>query len=268
SAITRLSDVSAAEAFIDSSEVVIIGFFESEDSVGYKEFAVAVSDVKDIPVALCGEREVWSIYNISSDTISIFRKADLHQENLQLSDVKKLDSDGLKRFFSINELRYITEYNAVVRYQHTGVLSNIQNFYMHLSQSMTLFAPTVLLCCAYTMDMGLFNSEVKTHLLLLANRGSKNFSELKDKMRALAPEFTGKFLFVLVDGAVKSNERALGYFDLKPNDLPRVGIYDVGLDRSWLLPPGKITTVRVREFCNSFLQGELQVRPWRWGAFI
>ncbi|XP_018617059.1 endoplasmic reticulum resident protein 27 [Scleropages formosus] len=221
SAITRLSDVSAAEAFIDSSEVVIIGFFESEDSVGYKEFAVAVSDVKDIPVALCGEREVWSIYNISSDTISIFRKADLHQENLQLSDVKKLDSDGLKRFFSINELRYITEYNAVTA-------------------------------------VGLFNSEVKTHLLLLANRGSKNFSELKDKMRALAPEFTGKFLFVLVDGAVKSNERALGYFDLKPNDLPRVGIYDVGLDRSWLLPPGKITTVRVREFCNSFLQGELQ----------
>uniref|UniRef100_A0A8C9V1X0 Endoplasmic reticulum resident protein 27-like n=1 Tax=Scleropages formosus TaxID=113540 RepID=A0A8C9V1X0_SCLFO len=195
SAITRLSDVSAAEAFIDSSEVVIIGFFESEDSVGYKEFAVAVSDVKDIPVALCGEREVWSIYNISSDTISIFRKV-------------------------------------------------------------------------FTTAVGLFNSEVKTHLLLLANRGSKNFSELKDKMRALAPEFTGKFLFVLVDGAVKSNERALGYFDLKPNDLPRVGIYDVGLDRSWLLPPGKITTVRVREFCNSFLQGELQVRPWRWGAFI
>uniref|UniRef100_A0A8C9RLP4 Endoplasmic reticulum resident protein 27-like n=1 Tax=Scleropages formosus TaxID=113540 RepID=A0A8C9RLP4_SCLFO len=174
------------------------------------------------------------VHNQHCSTVSVFvalhiLQADLHQENLQLSDVKKLDSDGLKRFFSINELRYITEYNAVTA-------------------------------------VGLFNSEVKTHLLLLANRGSKNFSELKDKMRALAPEFTGKFLFVLVDGAVKSNERALGYFDLKPNDLPRVGIYDVGLDRSWLLPPGKITTVRVREFCNSFLQGELQPQSQETGG--
>ncbi|MFT7804020.1 endoplasmic reticulum resident protein 27 [Arapaima gigas] len=225
-AITRLGDVSAAAAFVNSSEVVIIGFFESEDRFGYKEFVTAVSRVKDIPVALCDAREVWSAYNVTSDTISIFRKADLHQENLQLSNAKTLDSDGLERFFSTNDLRYITEYDAVTA-------------------------------------VGLFHSKVKTHLVLLANKGSKTFSELKRKMKALAPEFTGKFLFVLVNGALKSNERSLGYFGLKPNDLPRVGIYDIELDRQWLLPPGEITTQRVRDFCHSFLVGELQVRPWR-----
>ncbi|KAL4647897.1 endoplasmic reticulum resident protein 27 [Arapaima gigas] len=193
-AITRLSDVSAAAAFVNSSEVVIIGFFESEDRFGYKEFVTAVSRVKDIPVALCDAREVWSAYNVTSDTISIFRKV------------------------------------------------------------FAAPAPTAV---------GLFHSKVKTHLVLLANKGSKTFSELKRKMKALAPEFTGKFLFVLVNGALKSNERSLGYFGLKPNDLPRVGIYDIELDRQWLLPPGEITTQRVRDFCHSFLVGELQVRPWR-----
>lgn len=40
--------------------------------------------------------------------------------------------------------------------------------------------------------MGLFNSEVKTHLVIFANRGTKEYTELKDQLEALAPEFTGK----------------------------------------------------------------------------
>lgn len=40
--------------------------------------------------------------------------------------------------------------------------------------------------------VGLFNSEVKAHLVLFANRGTKTYTELKDQLEALAPEFTGK----------------------------------------------------------------------------
>ncbi|XP_042338889.1 endoplasmic reticulum resident protein 27-like, partial [Plectropomus leopardus] len=90
--------------------------------------------------------------------------------------------------------------------------------------------------------VGLFNSEVKTHLLLFANRGTKEYTELTEKLRALAPEFTGKFLFVLVNGAVKSNLRSLAYFGLKSNNLPRVGLYDGDTDMKWLLPEGEIST--------------------------
>ncbi|XP_036380470.1 endoplasmic reticulum resident protein 27 [Megalops cyprinoides] len=222
SALPRLTDASAAQAFIDSAEVVVIGFFQGEDSFGYKEFLEAASEVSPLPVALCTERDVWAAYDITSDTISIFRKADLHQENLPLSESKKLDSEGLTRFFRINELRYITEYNAVTA-------------------------------------VGLFNSEVKTHLLLFANRGSADFTKLKDRLGALAPEYSGKFLFVLVNGALQSNARSLGYFGLKSRDLPRVGIYDGDSDRKWLLPSGEISTERVKEFCDSFLQGTLQI---------
>ncbi|XP_048870597.1 endoplasmic reticulum resident protein 27 isoform X2 [Brienomyrus brachyistius] len=221
SALPRLGDVSAVESFTDSSEVVVIGFFEGGDSFGYKEFVTAVSELNDIPAALCHEKAVWPHFNVASDTISIFRKADLHQENLLLSKAQGLDVDGLTRFFSINKLRYVTEYNQVTA-------------------------------------VGLFKSKVKTHLLLLANRGSRDFDDLKDRMAALAPEYSGKFLFVLVDGTLKSNVRSLGYFGLKPKQLPRLGIYNQDLDRSWLLPPGEITPERLREFCDSFLQGELQ----------
>ncbi|XP_062304190.1 endoplasmic reticulum resident protein 27 [Osmerus eperlanus] len=220
-ALPKLGDVGAAEAFIDSAEVVVVGFFEGEDSHGYKEFVEAAKEVKPIPVVVCGEKEVWANLSIVSDTITIFRKADNHQENLQLSDAKKIETDGLVRFITVNELRYITEYNQVTA-------------------------------------VGLFNSDVKTHLLLFTNRGSDGYTVLKDRMGALAPEFTGKFLFVLINGAVKSNERSLGYFGLKSGDLPRVGIYDGDSDMKWLLAEGEISTERVREFCQSFLRGDLK----------
>ncbi|XP_042341821.1 endoplasmic reticulum resident protein 27 [Plectropomus leopardus] len=221
SALPRLTDTKAAEAFIDSADVVVIGFLEGEESKGYKELVAAAKRVESVPVAICTEKEVWADYGLSSDTITLFRKADNHQENLVTADAKKLEADGLVNFITVNEVRYITEYNQVTA-------------------------------------VGLFNSEVKTHLLLFANRGTKEYTELTEKLRALAPEFTGKFLFVLVNGAVKSNLRSLAYFGLKSNNLPRVGLYDGDTDMKWLLPEGEISTERVREFCQSFLRGELK----------
>ncbi|KAJ0050674.1 hypothetical protein NL108_005071, partial [Boleophthalmus pectinirostris] len=81
--------------------------------------------------------------------------ADNRQENLVVSELKKLDTDGLVNFIMINEVRYVTEYNQVTA-------------------------------------VGLFESQVKTHLVIFANRTSKDFYELKEKLAALAPEFTGK----------------------------------------------------------------------------
>uniref|UniRef100_A0A3B5A9V8 Endoplasmic reticulum protein 27 n=1 Tax=Stegastes partitus TaxID=144197 RepID=A0A3B5A9V8_9TELE len=217
----RLNDIKAVEAFVDSAEVVIVGFLEGEESHGYKELLAAAKRVESVPAAICTVKEVWADYSLSSDTITLFRKADNHQENLIIADAKKLEADGLVNFISVNEIRYITEYNQVTA-------------------------------------VGLFNSEVKSHLLVFANRGSKEYTELKKQMGALAPEFTGKFLFVLINGAVKSNSKSLGYFGLKSQDLPRIGIYDGDSDMKWLLPEGEITTERVREFCQSFIRGELK----------
>ncbi|KAJ0033029.1 hypothetical protein NQD34_000136 [Periophthalmus magnuspinnatus] len=217
----RLNDTKAVEAFVDSAEVVVVGFLEGEDSQGYKELLATAKKVESVPVAICSVKEVWADYSVSMNTITLFRKADNHQENLVVAEVKKLDTDGLVNFVMINEVRYITEYNQVTA-------------------------------------VGLFNSEVQTHLVIFAKRTSKEYNELKEKLGALAPEFTGKFLFVLINGALKSNSRSLGYFGLESKDLPRVGIYDGSSDMKWLLPEGEITAERVRDFCQSFIRGELK----------
>lgn len=59
-----------------------------------------------------------------------------------------------------------------------------------------------VLCCFLSSQtaVGLFNSAVKSHLLVFANRGSKEFTELKEKLGALAQEFVGKVrIWVLVE---------------------------------------------------------------------
>ncbi|KAA0713485.1 Endoplasmic reticulum resident protein 27 [Triplophysa tibetana] len=221
SALLRLNDVPAAQAFIDSSEVAVIGFFETDEARGYKEFLTAAKQMESLSVSVCGEKEVWAKYNITSDTISIFRKADVHQKHLKLSEAKTVDADGLVRFFTINNIHYLTEYNQA-------------------------------------SAVGLFQSEVKTHLLLIANRDMSDFNKLKEKLRALAPKYTGKMLFVLVNGREKSNALVLDYFKLRSRDLPRIAIYDGDSDRKWLMPKGEISTERVQNFCDSYLRGDLQ----------
>uniref|UniRef100_A0A8C7CU58 Uncharacterized protein n=1 Tax=Oncorhynchus kisutch TaxID=8019 RepID=A0A8C7CU58_ONCKI len=184
SALPTLSDVTAAEAFIEVSEVVVIGFFEvrQEKSVG---------------------RAGWE--GREGNVTQIFSIADNHQDNLQLSETKKVEADGL--------------YNQVVVTDHSTV-------HLHL-----------------------------THYSI--QQGSGDYKVLKDRLGALAPEFVGKLLFVLVHG-VKSNEKSLGYFSLSSRDLPRVGIYDGDSDMKWLMPEGEISTERVWEFCQSFIQGDLK----------
>uniref|UniRef100_A0A8C6SCV9 Endoplasmic reticulum resident protein 27 n=1 Tax=Neogobius melanostomus TaxID=47308 RepID=A0A8C6SCV9_9GOBI len=197
-----------------------VQFFETHcESHGYKELLAAAKKVNSVPAAICSVKEIWADYSVSSDTITLFRKADNHRENLVVADAEKLDVDGLVNFISINEVRYITEYNQVAA-------------------------------------VGLFNSEVKTHLVIFANRGSEDYSELKDKLSVL-PQ-SSQLLFVLINGALKSNSRSLSYFGLKSKDLPRVGIYDGNSDMNWLLPEGDITVERVRDFCQSFIGGELK----------
>lgn len=116
---------------------------QGEESRGYQELVVAAKRVESVPVAFCSAKEVWTEYSLSSGTITLFRKvligfflrfllkkkkkevaltpraigarqADEHQENLVVDKAKKLDADGLVNFITINEVRYLTEYNQVV----------------------------------------------------------------------------------------------------------------------------------------------------------
>lgn len=47
---------------------------QGEESRGYQELVEAAKRVSSVPVAVCTVKEVWADYNLSSDTITLFRK--------------------------------------------------------------------------------------------------------------------------------------------------------------------------------------------------
>lgn len=58
--------------------------------------------------------------NVDIDVCDVIQ-ADNHQENLVIAEAKKLEADGLVNFITINEVRYITEYNQVVGPTHVVI---------------------------------------------------------------------------------------------------------------------------------------------------
>ncbi|KAM4890161.1 protein disulfide-isomerase isoform 3-T6 [Sylvia borin] len=73
-AAATLSDVAAAEALVDSSEVVVIGFFKDLTSEAAKEFLLAAEAVDDIPFGISSSADVFTKYEISKDGVSLFKK--------------------------------------------------------------------------------------------------------------------------------------------------------------------------------------------------
>ncbi|CAM2098116.1 unnamed protein product [Caretta caretta] len=118
-------------------------------------FHTVVGKIQEVPFGLSTNPEVLSHYNITSNTISIFRMVDDKRQDLELTDGKKMDATKMSRFIRINELRLVTEYNPVTA-------------------------------------IGLFNSTVQTHLLLFTDKTSQDHTERVRRYREAAELFRGK----------------------------------------------------------------------------
>ncbi|XP_044311115.1 endoplasmic reticulum resident protein 27 [Varanus komodoensis] len=212
-----LEDVAVTAAFIDTAEVAVIGFFQDSKAREVSEFLTMVQELQDIPFGFCNSSEVLSHYNITTNTVSLFRKVDNKRKDLEMEDTEGIDATKLIRFVRIHELHWVTEYNPV----------------------------TVI---------GLFDSAIETHLLLFTDKKSPKHAERMEKYRKAATLFQGKILFIWVDIHVKNNERVMSYFHLKKSQLPALAAYHTPDEEQAVLPLEEISVETVKEFCHDFLQ--------------
>ncbi|XP_054845004.1 endoplasmic reticulum resident protein 27 [Eublepharis macularius] len=212
-----LEDVNATDAFIKAAEVVVVGFFQDSELPEASEFLTMVQSVQDVPFGFCTSSSVLSYYNVTVNTVSLFRVVDNKRQDLEIRNSKEIDATKLRRFVRINELRWVTEYNSLTA-------------------------------------VGLFSSMVETHLLLFTDKSSPNHTERMDKYREAAQLFQGKILFILVDSRAKANDRVLSYFHLKKSQLPAVAVYHTPDEEQDVLPLGEVSVEALKDFCNRFLQ--------------
>ncbi|XP_077195351.1 endoplasmic reticulum resident protein 27 isoform X2 [Paroedura picta] len=176
-----------------------------------------VQNVQDVMFGLCTSSNVLVHYNVTVSTVSLFRAVDNKRQDLEIRDSKEIDATKLGRFVRMHELRWVTEYNPLTA-------------------------------------IGLFNSTVQTHLLLVTDKTSPNHTERMHKYREAAHLFQGKILFILVDSQAKGNDRVMSYFHLKKSQLPAVALYHTPDEEQDVLPLGEVSLEAVKDFCNRFLQ--------------
>ncbi|XP_011913867.1 PREDICTED: endoplasmic reticulum resident protein 27 isoform X3 [Cercocebus atys] len=181
-----------------------------------------VQKFPDVSFGISTDSEVLTHYNITGNTICLFRLVDNEQLNLEEEDTESIDATKLSRFIEINSLHMVTEYNPV----------------------------TVI---------GLFNSVIQIHLLLIMNKASPEYEENMHRYQKAAKLFQGKILFILVDSGMKANGKVISFFKLKESQLPALAIYRT-LDDKWdTLPKVEVSVEHVQNFCDGFLSGKLLV---------
>lgn len=215
-----LTDVPAAVEFISAAEVAIIGFFQDLEIPVVSIFHSMVQKFQDVSFGISNDSEVLAHYNITRNSISLFRLVDNEQLTLEGEDIENMEATTLSRFIETNSLRLVTEYNPMTAH-------------------------------------GLFNTMIDIHLLLVINKASPEYAETMHRYRKAARLFQGKILFVLVDSGMKENGKVISFFKLKESQLPALAIYRT-LDDQWdTLPITEVTVEHVQNFCDGFLEGKL-----------
>ncbi|XP_004693310.1 PREDICTED: endoplasmic reticulum resident protein 27 [Condylura cristata] len=216
----RLTDVPAAMEFLAAAEVAVIGFFQDLEIPVVSLFRSMVQKFQDVSFGISTASEILAHYNITGNTISLFRLVDNERLNVESEDIESIDDDKLSRFIAINSLHWVTEYNHVTA-------------------------------------IGIFNSIVQIHLLLIMNKASSQYEESIQKYQKAAQLFQGKILFVLVDSSVKEHGKVISYFKLKDSQLPALAMYRT-VDEEWdTLPIEEVSVEQVQNFCDGFLAGKL-----------
>ncbi|XP_045321918.1 endoplasmic reticulum resident protein 27 isoform X1 [Leopardus geoffroyi] len=215
----QLTDVPATMEFIAAAEVAVIGFFEDLEIPAVSLFHSMVQKFQAVSFGISTDSEVLAHYNITGNTISLFRLVDNEQLDLESKDIERIDATKLSRFIEINSLHLVTEYNPATA-------------------------------------IGLFNSMIQIHLLLMMNKASPEYEESMHRYQNAAKLFQGKILFILVDSGVKANGKVISFFQLKESQLPALAIYRT-LDEEWdTLPRAEVSVENVQNFCDGFLGGK------------
>ncbi|XP_063094335.1 endoplasmic reticulum resident protein 27 isoform X3 [Cavia porcellus] len=182
--------------------------------------ALCFGDVQ--PRSLCPQIPQGSYPAAQNSSSAKVSQVDNEQLKLEGEELESIDATKLSHFISINNLRWVTEYNSM-----TG--------------------------------SGLFNSQIEIHLLLIIDKASPEYEKNMHRYQEAAKLFQKKVLFVLVDSGVMENQRAISYFRLKMSQLPALAIYRTVDDKWDTLPIKEVTLEQVQNFYDGFLEGKLLV---------
>ncbi|KAI1896090.1 hypothetical protein AGOR_G00091220 [Albula goreensis] len=211
-----IKDVSQAEIFVTVEDTVVLGFFEDLQHGGVEAFYTAATDMPDLPFGVTKNKQAFSKYEITKDSVVLFKKSKKSDEFEVSSEVTKED---LIRFVRVREMELVTEYNG-------------------------------------TTAAKILSSVVINHIILFANKSEEHFGENYEAFKTAATAFIGKVLFVFIDTDEHRNGRILEYFRVRDVEAPVVRMVNLTNNVQYQIQSEEITSEIVTAFCQTYLDGK------------
>uniref|UniRef100_A0A8C6PI87 Protein disulfide-isomerase n=1 Tax=Nothobranchius furzeri TaxID=105023 RepID=A0A8C6PI87_NOTFU len=104
--VATLNEVTEAEALIADNEVAVIGFFKDLESAGAKALEKAAEATDDVPFAMSSSDAVFAKFEVSKDSIVLFKKFDEGRNTFDGELTKK----ELLAFVKSNQLPLVIEF--------------------------------------------------------------------------------------------------------------------------------------------------------------
>ncbi|XP_043945438.1 protein disulfide-isomerase-like protein of the testis [Protopterus annectens] len=216
-----IHDTAGVESFINSAVVTVVGFFKDLQCRPVEVFYDAAKDVSDLPFGITNNLDVFSQYDVTTDSVAVFKKSEeeyVHYKTAIGDPVNKVD---IIKFIRTYEMDIVTEYNSET-------------------------------------SVKIFHIPIDSHLLLFIAKTSKDFTKTYEDYKAVAKEFRGKILFIVANTDESRNGRMSEFFRVHHADIPGVRMFNVTSSFKYRMPADEITFENVKTFCESYLNGKIK----------
>uniref|UniRef100_A0A0N4Z9A5 Protein disulfide-isomerase n=1 Tax=Parastrongyloides trichosuri TaxID=131310 RepID=A0A0N4Z9A5_PARTI len=102
-----LTTVDEAKDFQESADVVVVGYFKSQDSADAKAFLEVAAGMDDVPFALTSDADVAKAVELKSEGVVLLKKFDEGRNEFEGS----IEEGKLKAFIQANRLALVNEFS-------------------------------------------------------------------------------------------------------------------------------------------------------------
>ncbi|XP_071442278.1 protein disulfide-isomerase isoform X2 [Hetaerina americana] len=219
----ELGCVKGMKEFIDSSNVVIVGFFKDQTTESAKAFLSAAANIDGYPFGIVAAPEVFAEYNVEEgkEAVVLFKKFDEGRSDLNVED-SPLTEETIRRFVTAQSLPLVVEFN-------------------------------------HETAQKIFGGEIRSHLLLFFSKEGGHFEQYMEDARTAAADFREKVLFVTINSDDEDHGRILDFFGMKKEEVPSIRLIKLEEDMTKYKPvESEISANVMRQFVQDFLDGKLK----------
>uniref|UniRef100_A0A8D2ZKW6 Protein disulfide-isomerase n=1 Tax=Scophthalmus maximus TaxID=52904 RepID=A0A8D2ZKW6_SCOMX len=212
-----LDSAESAAQHIEAHHITVVGFFDNLDGEEAKVFRELSLDVTDTEFALTATPEVFQKYDVKDNSVVLFKKFDDGRADFKLSEEGTLDKSNLTNFIKENSLELIIPFKQE------------------------------------TADK-IFSSSILLHSLLFINSTVKSQTALVEETRAVAKEFKGKMLFVVID-VTEAMSHVLTYFGVSEGDAPTARVINMETGNKFTIATSDLNANSLRQLCQEVVDG-------------